>query len=358
VPSLPSQREPLPSVGVVVPCYNYGRYLRGCVDSVLGQAGVEVRVLIVDDASTDDSASIAAALAAADARVELRVHTANHGHLRTYNEGLRWVTGTYAVLLDADDMLTPGALRRACELLHAHPEVGFVYGRPLVFREGRSHPPPWTGRTRWTIWPGREWLERCCRTTENCIRSPEVVVRTATLRQVGDYCEDLPHSADFELWMRLALHADVGYVAGPHQAYYRDHPASMHRQRFGSELADLAQIAAAFEVLFRTHGQLIADRQRLEEIVRHRLAQRAIQAACRAYDRGEWRPGDAAGLEKLAVTIYPGAHALADMRGLRWRRQLGPRTWRRIHPYLLFAQRLHGAVTRRWPRAFSNPRPR
>ena len=46
-------------VSVVVPCYNYGRYLEGCVGSVLSQEGVEVDVLIVDDASPDGSVDIA-----------------------------------------------------------------------------------------------------------------------------------------------------------------------------------------------------------------------------------------------------------------------------------------------------------
>jgi hypothetical protein len=82
-------------------------------------------------------------------------------------------------------------------------------------------------------------------------------MRSSLLRQVGGFRPELPHTADFEMWMRLALHADVGYIAGPHQAYYRDHSASMHRRRFGTALADLAQMQAAFEVIFRDHGPLV-----------------------------------------------------------------------------------------------------
>ena len=55
-------------VDVIVPCYNYGRFLRECVESVLSQP-VEVRVLIIDDASTDDTPEVAAALAAEDANL-------------------------------------------------------------------------------------------------------------------------------------------------------------------------------------------------------------------------------------------------------------------------------------------------
>src|SRR4051794_4607901 len=116
-------------VDVVIPCYNYGRFLRDCVASVLGQAGVDVRVLVIDDCSKDDTPAVGAVLAAADARVEFRRHAVNRGHIATYNEGLlEWAAGDYALLLSADDLLIPGALARAAALMDAHPEVGMTYG--------------------------------------------------------------------------------------------------------------------------------------------------------------------------------------------------------------------------------------
>ena len=103
------------SVSVVVPCYNYGLFLEDAITSVLDdQEGVDVRVLIIDDASSDDSAEAARKIAARDPRVEVTVHATNKGHIATYNEGLlEWADGDYCVLLSADDRLTPGALRRA-----------------------------------------------------------------------------------------------------------------------------------------------------------------------------------------------------------------------------------------------------
>ncbi len=126
------------SVSVVIPCYRYGHFLEQSVGSALTeQDGVDVKVLIIDDASPDDSAEAAHRLAKADSRVEVLVHERNKGHLATYNEGLlEWADGDYTVLLSADDRLTPGALVRAAALLDAHPNVGFVYGHPLRFRIG------------------------------------------------------------------------------------------------------------------------------------------------------------------------------------------------------------------------------
>src|ERR1700738_5097729 len=103
------------SVSVVIPCYNYGHFLEEAVGSALtGQDGVDVRVLIIDDASPDDSAQQAHRIAAADPRVEVRVHETNKRHIATYNEGLlEWADGVYVALLSADDRLAPGAPGRA-----------------------------------------------------------------------------------------------------------------------------------------------------------------------------------------------------------------------------------------------------
>ena len=107
--------------------------------SVLDQEGVDVRVLIIDDASPDDSGEVAMALAAEDERVEARAHAENQGHLATYNEGLlEWAEGSYSVLLSADDLLTPGALSRATAVLETNPSVGFVYGHVLRWMDGES----------------------------------------------------------------------------------------------------------------------------------------------------------------------------------------------------------------------------
>ncbi len=120
-----------PTVSVVVPCYRYGHYLPGAVRSVLDQTDVDAEVLIVDDASPDDSGEVAEALAAADPRIRVLRHAENKGHIATYNDGLEAVDGEYVVLLSADDLLPPGSLGRATALMEANPSVGMVYGHPL-----------------------------------------------------------------------------------------------------------------------------------------------------------------------------------------------------------------------------------
>src|SRR6185437_11695937 len=191
--------EPAPRVTVVVPCYNYGHFLPACVASALDQEGVDVDVIIVDDASPDGSAEIARRLAAADPRVSLIQHESNRRHLVTYNDGFRAATGTYLVQLSADDLLPKNSLVRAVAMLQAMPSLGFVYGYAAHFR---GTPPRATSAVRsWVTWSGRDWVAERCRSGYNVIQTTEVVMRASVVRDVGYYRLDLPHSGDLELWM-------------------------------------------------------------------------------------------------------------------------------------------------------------
>ena len=153
-------------VSVIIPCYNYGHFLSESVSSALSQEGVEPEVIVVDDASTDDSAAVAERLAAQDSRVTVVRHLRNTGHVVAFNDGLAAAAGEFVVRLDADDLLTPGSLVRATALFDAYPEVGLVYGHPRHFTE-HSPPTPRLAMRGWSIWSGADWVaERCRRGVE------------------------------------------------------------------------------------------------------------------------------------------------------------------------------------------------
>ena len=337
------------SVSVVIPCYRYGHFLEEAVTSVLDdQEGVDVRVLIIDDASPDDSADTAKKIAARDPRVEVVVHETNRGHIATYNEGLlEWADGDYSVMMSADDKLTPGALRRARDLLDAHPEVGFVYGHPLWFWEDKPVPTPRTRLRGWSVWPGQWWLERRLRQGENCITSPEVVVRTSLQKRVGGYDPRLPHSGDQEMWMRLAAHADVGFLRGVDQAFYRVHGRNM-RTTF-SALMDLRQKRLAFEVSFDLFGERLSDAKGLSDGVHRRLSREALWIAARSYDLGTAEPAVVDELVAFAFDCWPQADRLPIYHTLRARRRIGPEAMPYLRPFVVspFVKRAHGYVQRR-----------
>ena len=329
------------SVSVVIPCYKYGHFLEEAVTSVLDdQEGVDVRVLIIDDASPDDSADVARKIAARDPRVEVAVHAANKGNIATFNEGLlEWADGDYCVLVSADDRLTPGALRRARDLLDAHPEVGFVYGHPLWVMHGAPLPAARMRVRGWSVWPGQWWLERRFRQAENPITSPEIVVRTSLQKRVGGYDAQLPRAADMEMYMRLAANADVGFIRGVDQAYYRLHGQNMSKAV--SALMDLCQRRLVFETALNCYGERLPDAKRLSDIVHRKLGREALWAAGRVYDRGRMRQTEVARrllgaganeeeqdideLVAFAFDCWPEVSRLPLYRTLQLRKSIGPR---------------------------------
>jgi hypothetical protein len=318
-------RRSQPCVDVVIPCYNYGHFLRGCIDSVLSQAGVDVRILVIDDCSTDDSADVARAVASEDERVTARRHEVNRGHIETYNEGLlQWASADYVVLLSADDRLVAGCLRRATDIMQAHPSVGMVYGRSIYFGSDEDLPALEWGDVGNVIWSGRDWIELRCRAGYNVISSPEVVVRTSVHHAVGGYRPSLPHSGDLEMWLRLAAISDVAYVTGAAQALYRVHGASMQRSFFADGLADIRQREAAFASFFASGTGSLPDAGVLQRSAERALARTALDRACWAYERNRVSTTPVEELEEFARSTYSGSDGLREARALRRRKWLGP----------------------------------
>jgi glycosyltransferase involved in cell wall biosynthesis len=98
----------------------------------LTQSSPELRVLITDDASPDNTAEIAEELVCSDPRVDYRRHTSNRGLIATANEGIAWARADYMLLLSADDYLLPSALSRSADLMDDRPSVAFTFGGAVV----------------------------------------------------------------------------------------------------------------------------------------------------------------------------------------------------------------------------------
>jgi glycosyltransferase involved in cell wall biosynthesis len=129
-------------ITVVLTCFNYGAYLAESVASVLSQDGGAPRLLVVDDGSTD--AHTLAELERLPPGVAV-LRQANAGLAAARNAGLRQLRTPFALVLDADDRLAPGALRQLREPLAAEPALGFSYGIMRFFGawEGVLRMPPY-----------------------------------------------------------------------------------------------------------------------------------------------------------------------------------------------------------------------
>lgn len=304
-----SGRVALPRVDVIVPCYRYGHVLFNCVASIIAQSGVQVRVVIVDDASPDHTAQVAAGLAAADSRIEVIRHEHNRGHIATFNHGLEHLDAEFVTLVSADDLLTEGSLARAVAVMRRHPEVGFVYGRVRHFTQ-RWHTPCQVPAGT-TIWAGDRWLQQRCQRAVNVITSPEVVVRTATHRQVGGYEPTLPHTADLHLWLRLAGVADVAFLRGRTQAGYRVHQNSLQRTVHAGAAVDVGERLAMFQHLAHHAWR---DRADVDQLLATAMTAIAQEAAWRCRRAREHHHDDVAEqFRSIAATAAATVSAAGDL---------------------------------------------
>ena len=292
-----SQKHPdgvTPGVDVAIPCYQYGGFLRDCVMSVLTQEMANVRVLIIDNASTDESVEVAQQLAAEDQRVEVVVHQRNLGQHASFNEGIDWASAKYSMVLCADDLLARCALARAVSIMERHPDVGFVYGRAAYDRSPHivTRPDPEPLERPWQIVAGDDMLARFCRDGVNHVPGPSaVVVRTSAQKLAGHYRRELSHTDDFEMWMRLARLGPAAKTDAC-QAILRLHRSSRKTlacQTYTCERPPALpwEDEAAFESFFTHEGSSLPEAPRLYRLAKRSLAERAYWAAVAHVCRGQ-----------------------------------------------------------------------
>lgn len=257
-------------IDVMVTCYNYGRFLRQCVESVLTQSHSDLRVVIIDDASTDETPQVCAELAAEDSRVQVVRHVENLGAGPTFNQCIDLAEADYLIGVSADDFLLPGALATAVALLDAHPQVGVAFGAWQHYRTGDPLPPVGGAPGGATIADPAWLIERLAHT--NFVSTCATVVRAAVQKRLGHFRLDLPHAADLDMWLRFALDGPAVVIRTP-LALYRRHEGNMSLGY--DKLADLNQCATAFASHAARIRQQMPDGVILEARIREILAQRA-----------------------------------------------------------------------------------
>ena len=112
-----------PVVSVIIPCFNGASYLDECLGSVFAQSYRSIEVVISDDASTDESCSVAQRWADSDSRVRLVRSEVHRGMSANWNRGLSACTGTYVAKLDCDDVMNPSAISSLIEPFEASADL-------------------------------------------------------------------------------------------------------------------------------------------------------------------------------------------------------------------------------------------
>jgi glycosyltransferase involved in cell wall biosynthesis len=310
-----------PLVSVAIPNYNYGRYLRDAAISALEQTGVDVEVVIVENASTDNSADVAKSLVEADSRVKCVFRSSTQGPIENWNEAISHAQGDYVVLVCADDLLAPGSLARSTALLESRLDVALVYGHSPRFVDK-----PRAARTAvrsWTIWSGPEWVCLKCRDGFNAEVGPAVIVRRTVMDNLR-YDPTIARAADFNLSLDATRYGAIGRIDGADQGFYRVHGSNLHLNEHSGYLSAMRGLAGAFEKFFDDGPvEPWVEGEDMDETWRRTLAREALDEACRSYDRGRVVAADIEKLEDFAISIYSAAPQLPEWHGLRRRKNVG-----------------------------------
>lgn len=114
-----------PTVSVIMPCYNQGKYLDEAVESVLQQTYQNFEIIVINDGSTDpETIEVLHQFSKPGVKI---LHTDNHGPASARNTGIRQAQGQYILPLDADDRIGSTYLEQAIQVLESSPNVGIVY---------------------------------------------------------------------------------------------------------------------------------------------------------------------------------------------------------------------------------------
>jgi glycosyltransferase involved in cell wall biosynthesis len=188
---------PGPLVSVVIPCFNYGRFLGAAITSVQRQEYRPIEIIVIDDASTDQSAAVASNLGV---RV-IRQPGLGLGAAR--NAGVHAAGGELIVFLDADDELAPEAISSGAHMLLANPAApGVIRLCEPIDADGAvlpSIPPDLTVSPSYA-----EWLQQNFLWTTGA-----AMFRRAWIIESGSFLEDTGPTADYALYLRMARSGSV-----------------------------------------------------------------------------------------------------------------------------------------------------
>ena len=246
-----------PRVSVLTTTYNGERFLGEAIESILQQSYTDLELIVVDDGSTDSSASIIRSFSVADERVRGIFLDRNLGIPKAANCGLRAARGEYVARMDSDDLCHRDRLRTQISYLDKHQRVHIVGCDYRAINEEGSF---CSAEYALSVMKPIPISFGSHRVTENifCCRYPvlhaTIVCRRSTLLSVGGYREFLPMSEDDDLYCRVAaLHGGVLNNLSKKLYYYRYYKSST-TQRFSHAFRMLIIHVIALSLEFRRRG--------------------------------------------------------------------------------------------------------
>lgn len=296
----------MPKVSVIIPTHNRPRLLPRAVESAR-RAGEDVEVVVVDDASTDETAEVCRTLRG----VRCVRAERNQGVAGARNLGLLASAGEYVSFLDDDDLRLQGTLDEQAEILDSSPDAALVYGQAL--RGDRDCNP--TGSFFPEVCPRGDifWmlLER------NFIPCGSVLLRKSCLQRIGLLDRNIAGVDDWDLWVRLSELYPFEALARPVMVWRQSTPDS---GQGSSQTLDVISLGAS---LLRRRW-LSLPRARAERLRGRRawrsfsdnLSEHVVWETAESVARGDWATARK-GLAAL-LRLHPLSHAKTAGRWARF----------------------------------------
>lgn len=268
-----------PLVSVCLPSYNYAPFLPQCIDSVQQQTCSDFELIIIDDASTDESWEIIQACR--DPRIRSERHRSRLGAVVTWNRCLELAQGEYVSFLCADDFFLPDKLQCQVDVLLQDTSIGLVHTDGYWVtesgeREGIFSEVFPAGLQDYLaddhVTPAPIELRRLAG-GYNYIHLSSAMFRREWALEAGGFSTHFPYAADWDLWLRLAERHTVGYLACP-LAIYRRHSQNLTltMQGSGQEFRDWYGVMnAAFNRWPARAGDLTSVRRQASRVIREHL---------------------------------------------------------------------------------------
>lgn len=203
---------PSPTVSVIIPTYNRARLVCRAVTSVLSQTFEDFELLVVDDASQDETEKVIAEFD--DPRIRYLRQPVNRDVSAARNRGLREARGKFIAFLDSDDEWLPDKLEAQVSRFRELPEsVGLVYSGSVI-QYGNDKEVVFTPQCR-----GRVFEELLLKNITDT-GSASVMIRRNVIRVVGFFDEAIPAMEDYDYWIRVGRFYDFEYIERPLVRYY------------------------------------------------------------------------------------------------------------------------------------------
>ncbi len=211
------------SVAVVIPTYNRLPVLPRAIESVLAQSRPADEVILVDDGSSDDTASLQAVYPEVT-----YIRQDNLGVSAARNTGIAEASSRWVAFLDSDDEWLPEKLEAQLQLSREAPDCPLVHSDEIWIRNGVR-----VNQMDKHAKAGGEIFERCL---PLCAISPSAaMVHRDLLVELGGFKESLPACEDYDLWLRICAQHEVLYVDKPLLKKYGGHEDQLSRQFWGMD---------------------------------------------------------------------------------------------------------------------------